>query len=437
MKLKNKMHACWMAAVAIAIVFIGTRGSMQYVFAQEASYTDFVSAGAAKTTAAVKTAANTATTAATKSTKASVSADNTQSGHSTVSTNTAKTATDTTTGAKVGITVNQVEDDSTSTGTNTGANTNTAAADKQIAGIPYSKLVMANVEEAVNVRAEASETAELVGKLYKECGGEILEKGSGWTKIKTGELTGWVKNDYLLFGTDAQKLAESVVTKTVISQTESLRVRKEPSESAGVYGLLAKGDEIEAIEELEGWVCVQYSDGTEGYVSSQYVTVSDELGKGETIEKINAREEEEKAAEEEAKAERAKVESSRTTETKQTNNGAITGDINDVMLLAALIQSEAGNECYEGQVSVGTVVMNRLRTGKYGTSIYSVIYAKGQFGPASSGLVAQIYAQGPKATCVAAAQEAMNGTSYIGAATKFRNIRSGYTGIVIGNHVFW
>lgn len=433
MKLKNKMHACWMTAVVIAIVFIGTRGSMQYVFAQEASYMDFLSAGAAKTTA-VKPAA-----AATKSTKASVSADNTQSSHSTVSNNTAKTVTDTTTGAKVEITVNQAEDSSTSTEADTGVNTETnketamAADDRQIAGIPYGKLVMANVEEAVNVRAEASETAALVGKLYKECGGEILEKGSGWTKIKTGELTGWVKNDYLLFGTDAQKLAESVVTKTVISQTESLRVRKEPNESAGVYGLLAKGDEIEAIEELKDWVCVQYSDGTEGYVSSQYVTVSDELGKGETIEKINAREEEEKAA----KAERAKVEASRTTETKQTNNGAITGDVNDVMLLAALIQSEAGNECYEGQVSVGTVVMNRLRTGKYGTSIYSVIYAKGQFGPASSGLVAQIYAQGPKATCVAAAQEAMNGTSYVGTATKFRNIRSGYTGIVIGNHVFW
>ena len=432
MKLKNKMHACLMAAVAIAIVFIGTRGSMQYVFAQEASYLDSLSAGAAKS------ATNTTTAATVKSMKASVSADNTQSNQTTVSSNSAKTTTDKVTGAKVGITVNQVSDNSSkSTGATTNTETASTASDKQIAGISYSKLVMANVEEAVNVRAEASETAELVGKLYKECGGEILEKGSGWTKIKTGELTGWVKNDYLLFGTDAQKLAESVVTKTVISQTESLRVRKEPSESAGVYGLLAKGDEIEAIEELEGWVCVQYSDGTEGYVSSQYVTVSDELGKGETIEKINAREEEEKAAEEEAKAERAKVEASRTTETTQTNNGAITGDVNDVLLLAALIQCESGYECYEGQVSVGTVVMNRLRTGKYGTSIYSVIYAKGQFGPASSGMVAKVYAQGPKATCIAAAQEAMNGTSYIGAATKFRNVRSGYPGIIIGNHVFW
>ena len=102
-----------------------------------------------------------------------------------------------------------------------------------------------------------------------------------------------------------------------------------------------------------------------------------------------------------------------------------------------LIQSEAGNECFEGQVAVGNVVMNRLRTGKFGGSLYSVIYAKGQFSPAGSGKVAQICAQGPKATCVQAAQAALAGTSYVGAATRFRPVSSGYQGQVIGNHVFW
>ncbi|MFT3984586.1 MAG: cell wall hydrolase [Lachnospiraceae bacterium] len=417
MYLKNKMHACLMAAVAAVTVIVGTWGSMQYVFAQEGSYLDSLNAGAARSTTA---------DTAVKSSESSVSA-NTQGGQSSVSGGTVNSTTDTVTGAVVEIKVSP----------ETPEESKTADTESQIAGISYDMLVMANVEEAVNVRSEASENAQLVGKFYKECAGKILEKGSGWTKIKTGDLTGWVKNEYLLFGSEAQALAESAVIKTAISQTESLRVRKEPSESAGVYGLLAQGDEIEAIEELGDWVCVQYSDGTLGYVSSQYVTVSDELGKGETIEVIEAREEAEKKAAQEASEKRAAVEASRTKETTQTNNGAITGDVNDVLLLAALIQSEAGNECYEGQVSVGTVVMNRLRTGRYGSSIYSVIYAKGQFGPASSGIVANIYAQGPKATCIAAAQEALNGTSYIGTATKFRNIRSGYAGIVIGNHVFW
>ena len=310
-----------------------------------------------------------------------------------------------------------------------------------VAGSPYSKLAMANVEEAVNVRADASESATLLGKLYSGCGGEILDQKGTWTKIKTGNLTGWVRNDYLLFGEQAKKLADESVTKTATSIADTLRVRKEPSENASVYSLLARGDEIAAVEELGDWVSVEYADGTLAYVSSQYVTISDELGKGETLEEISARELAEKKEKEAAAKEAGTTTDKEAPAGSQmptpTNNGAIAGDVNDVQLLAALIQCEAGYECYEGQVSVGTVVMNRLRSGRYGNSIYSVIYAKSQFSPAGSGMVAKVYAQGPKASCVQAAQEAMSGVSYVGNATKFRNIRSGYTGIVIGNHVFW
>ena len=81
--------------------------------------------------------------------------------------------------------------------------------------------------------------------------------------------------------------------------------------------------------------------------------------------------------------------------------------------------------------------MNRLRTGRYGSSVYSVIYAKGQFSPAGSGRVAQICACGPKSSCVQAAQAAIGGASFVGSATAFRPASSGKQGIVVGNHVFW
>lgn len=315
---------------------------------------------------------------------------------------------------------------------------------EEIAGIPASKLVMANVEEAVNIRSEESEDSEIVGKFYKECGGSILEEGSGWTKLKTGSVTGWVRNDYLLKGSKAVELAKKVVEKTATSTTGCLRVRKEANVDAGVLGLLAEGDEIGVVEEQGEWVKVEYSDGEIGYVSAEFVTIADELGKGESMEKIKAKEEAlAKAKAEAAKAAKASKKSSNAAAAPAqsavvaSNNGAVAGDVSDVVLLAALIQAEAGNQPYEGQVSVGSVVMNRLRTGRYGGSIYSVIYAKSQFGPAGSGQVAQICAAGPKASCLAAAQDAMNGVSYIGTATHFRNVRSGYQGIVIGNHVFW
>ena len=309
----------------------------------------------------------------------------------------------------------------------------------EVAGIPYDKLVMANVDEAVNVRDSASEDGKLIGKFFKECGGEIVEKGNGWTKVKTGELTGWIKNDYLMFGDKAAELADKVVEKTATCTTDCLRVRKSADPDGTVLDLLAKGDQIGVLGQEGEWTKVEFSDGDIGYVSSEYVTVADSLGSGKTIEVLKAEEEAVRKDKEKAEAEakKAEVEAGRTTKTTQTNNGAVAANVSDQVLLAALIQAEGGNQPYEGQVSVGTVVMNRLRSGRYGGSISSVIYAKGQFGPAGSGQVAQIAAAGPKASCLQAAQDALNGVSYIGGATHFRNIRSGYTGIVIGSHVFW
>lgn len=403
-----KKHTFPAIVIAFAVIFVGVMGSMQNVYAGQ-SQSPFVTAGAAKAFG--------------------VRTQITQEESS-------KKGTPSVAAEPVDITITTQTDEGTPADTET---IEKSTKQGEVGGIPYDKLVMANVQEAVNVRENASEDASIVGKFYTECAGTILDTTDGWTQVETGELTGWISNDYLLFGDSAVELAEKVVEKTATSNTDCLRVRKTADSDGTILTLLAKGETIEAVDTEGDWVKVEFSDGEEGYVSSEYVTISDEIGKGETLEAIAAREEAEKKEREEAtKAEeRAKVEASRTTETKVTNNGAISGDVNDVALLAALIQCEGGNQPYEGQVSIGTVVMNRLRSGRYGTSIYSVIFAKGQFGPAGSGAVANVYAAGPKASCIQAAQDAMNGVSYIGAATHFRNIRSGYPGIVIGSHVFW
>ena len=55
-----------------------------------------------------------------------------------------------------------------------------------------------------------------------------------------------------------------------------------------------------------------------------------------------------------------------------------------------------GNELYEGQLAVGAVVMNRLRSGAYPSSISGVIYQSGQFPPAGQGMVASIAANRTK-----------------------------------------
>lgn len=288
-----------------------------------------------------------------------------------------------------------------------------------------SSLVIADVENEVNVRKTASEDAEKVGKLYNGCGGEVLERSNGWTKLKSGNVVGWAKDEYLLFGEEAKKKAKDAGNLVAKIEADTLRVREAPEENADVCGLIAKHEEIKAIEMVNSeWVSVSFG-GDVAYVAADYVDVDFQIAKGETIEEIEKR----KKAEEEAKAKEA-AEKAKLTE----NRGAVAVDVSEDVLLAALIQCEAGSEPYEGQLAVGAVVMNRVRNG--GGSISNVIYAPGQFPPATNGTVAKKLSQGVKASCLQAAQEAIAGASNVGGATRFRRAGS-REGIVIGNHVFW
>ena len=292
-----------------------------------------------------------------------------------------------------------------------------------------STLVMAKVNQYVNIRKEPSQDSEKVGVLYKDCGGDILEQQGDWTKIKSGDVTGWVSDEYLYFGEEAQKEAKEVGILTAYTQTETLRVRKEPSLDSGVLGLLAMGEAVEAVEEQGDWVSISY-EGVTGYVASEYVKVEFDLDTAESVEAIKAREEAEK------EAARAQAAAEREATRKQQKEAVLTS-ASELNILAALVQCEAGGECYEGQLAVASVVMNRVRSGAYPNTVTDVIYASGQFSPANSTKMSNLALTGNiKASCLQAAQEAINGNCNVGDALHFR--RAGNKdGIIIGNHVFW
>ncbi len=293
--------------------------------------------------------------------------------------------------------------------------------DEPVKEEPKSDLVMANVQNALNVRLEPSEESEVIGKLYKDCGGTILERKNGWTKLQSGKMVGWASDEYLLFDEEAEALADEVGNLIATIKTDALRVRKEPNTESGVYGLIAQDDELEVIEVVNNeWLSVYYNDKT-GYVSSEYVELDFHIDAGETIEDIKAREK----AEAEAKAKLT------------ANQGAVVANADDTRLLAALIQCEAGGEAYEGQLAVGAVVMNRVRSGAYPDTITGVIYASGQFTPALNGKVARVYEGNVSESCIQAATEAINGNTNVGEATHFKRVGLHEGGIIIGNHVFW
>ena len=77
----------------------------------------------------------------------------------------------------------------------------------------------------------------------------------------------------------------------------------------------------------------------------------------------------------------------------------------DVNLLARLIYGEARGESYTGQVAVGAVVLNRVRSSSFPNTIAGVIYQKGAFDVVADGQINMT----PNSTAIKAARDAMNG----------------------------
>jgi uncharacterized protein YgiM (DUF1202 family) len=296
---------------------------------------------------------------------------------------------------------------------------------------------MAEVEEFLYVRESGDEDAGIVGKLTKGAVAEIVESGDTWTHIISGNVDGYVNNGYCVYGIDALKYAKKTVKTTATVLTNGLRLRSSADLNASVLKAVSQGTKLDVDtdeEAPEGWVAVTYN-GSKAYVSAEYVAVALDLTEGITVEEEVAAIAAQKAAEEAAAQKAAEEKAAK--EAVAAQNEALASSVGDVVLLAALIQAEAGNECYEGQVAVGAVVMNRVRSGGYPSSIYGVVYQKSQFPPAASGTVARIAANGPKASCIQAAQEAINGVDNTGGAHGFARASSGRVGVVIGNHVFY
>ena len=169
----------------------------------------------------------------------------------------------------------------------------------------FKDLVIAKVNDYVNVRDCASEDGSIVGKLYNKSVGTYLEEENGWYKISSGSVEGYVKAEYCVTGEDAVEYAKEVGTRIATVTTTTLKVREQPGMDETVLGLVPIDDELIVTEELDGWVKVNIEEG-DGYVSTDYVTLSTEFVKAESIAEEEARLAKEEAARKAAKEAAAK-----------------------------------------------------------------------------------------------------------------------------------
>ena len=148
---------------------------------------------------------------------------------------------------------------------------------------------------------------------------------------------------------------------------------------------------------------------------------------------------------------------------KPEDSGIVYGELNltqaELDMLTAMIYCEARGESYEGQLAVGYVIMNRVRSSKFPNNLESVLRQSKQVEPAGSGrfdIVLTAYWEGIPGvigqsewnSCQKAALVCVNSESNVGESLFFRTHKpvpqlaenleaAGVPYWIIGNHIFY
>ena len=333
---------------------------------------------------------------------------------------------------------------------------------------------VANVAEAANIRAAASEDSTIVGYLTTAASADVVEKGETWSLVISGGVEGYVKNEYLAFGEEAKNLASVYGSQGVKTYWDGVSLFAAPDGSSEVLATAAAGKEYEVISNDGSWVAVQmddvtvayvpaedvmettildravstgdaygdvssYSDSTgyddgSSYTDSSYDTSYDD-GSSYTDSSYDTSYDDGSSYTDSSSDDNTSYEDN-SGSSSTTDTSASTASSGDRELLAGLIYCEAGNQSREGKVAVGAVVMNRVASSSFAGTIKGVIYESGQFSPAGSGWLDSVIANGAiPSSCYEAADAALAGENPIGSAMYF-NTGSG-RGVKIGAHQFY
>lgn len=337
--------------------------------------------------------------------------------------------------------------------------TSTAVVDEfesSIDNSDYSNKIISYTNERLCMYAEPEYTSDVVGVMYSGTEADIVKRGSEWTEVTSGGVTGYIKNTDVLFGEEAQKIAETIGDKEAVAKSDGLVVYSEASASSSQVAELSKGESVGAYEECDGYVMISHEGGY-GYVKADGVSISYGLDSAISIEEEKKHQAEEaaaaaKKAAEEAAAKAAAAAKEKYASVSTTARSSYSASADEIHLLAAIVYWESGWEPANGQLAVANVVLNRVLSSRFSqNTIASVIYAPGQFsGVAENGAPSARFQavlnmsneQLNQRGCYDAAVTALSGQNNIGDLLFFINVRKAnynkYTSYtIINNHCFY
>ena len=162
----------------------------------------------------------------------------------------------------------------------------------------YANLAIAQVTDYVNVRSLPSTDGEIVGKIYNGSVAQVLATAGDnddWFQIISGDVEGFIKAEYFLYGEEAEAVIDQYVTYYATVLADRLNVREEQSAESRRIGYIDNGENVKVVEDCGDWLKVQYTDSKQGYVSAEYVSVHEEFVYAKSIEE-ERREEAERQA---------------------------------------------------------------------------------------------------------------------------------------------
>ncbi len=137
------------------------------------------------------------------------------------------------------------------------------------------QFTIANVQSYVNIRDEASIDGNVLGRLYRGAIATAVDSENGWTKVISGNIEGYIKTDYLLFGDDAVNFANSYYATYAKVTSSTLNLRSGPSLDDSIVYKLNYGSELTVISVENDWYKVSYQTSVNtltGYVFNEYIS---------------------------------------------------------------------------------------------------------------------------------------------------------------------
>lgn len=148
---------------------------------------------------------------------------------------------------------------------------------EQLTGCYYAGYTIAQVNnpdpnDRLNLRAKKSVHSKSLGKYYNGCIVAVLDKGNdGWSKVRIGNLDGYMKNEFLDFEFPTEKRTEELPKVSVRNaKGESANLRREATTNADIIALYPNGTKVQVLGVTETWYHVQI-DGETGFIMAGYL----------------------------------------------------------------------------------------------------------------------------------------------------------------------